>query len=85
MPKITIWTKDYCPYCKRAKALLDSLNYKYVEMDITNTPEKIEELKKLSNALTVPQIFVDGKFIGGCTDIEKLHEEGKLQDILNGK
>lgn len=85
MPQVTIWTKDYCPYCNRAKALLDSLNCKYEEIDITNTPERIEELKTLSSALTVPQIFVDGKFIGGCSDIERLQDEGKLQDILNGK
>ena len=56
---ITIYTKDYCPYCVRAKNLLDSLGANYEEVDITSTPEVIMELAKKSGMRTVPQIFVN--------------------------
>ena len=80
---VQIYTKNYCPYCTKAKSLLDSLEVKYEETDITDTPEMIEELSAKSGFRTVPQIFVGDKCLGGYSDIEKLHEEGKLVDILN--
>ena len=73
---------SYCPYCTQAKSLLDSLDVKYEETDITDTPEIIEELSAKSGFRTVPQIFVGDKCLGGYSDIAKLHEEGKLVDIL---
>ena len=79
---VTIYTKNYCPYCAQAKTLLNSLNIPYEEHDITDTPEKIEELAKKSGFKTVPQIFVGDKCLGGYSDIAKLHEEGKLLDLL---
>lgn len=79
---ITIYTKSYCPYCHRAKALLDSLNFKYDEIDATTQTEKLEPAIKLSGIRTVPQIFVDGKFIGGCDDIHALHKKGQLLPLL---
>lgn len=78
---VQIYTKDYCPYCVKAKALLNSLNIEYTETDISNTPEIIEELSQKSGFRTVPQIFVGDKCLGGFTDIEKLNEEGKLVEI----
>ncbi len=79
---IQIYTKNYCPYCTQAKSLLDSLEVKYEETDITETPETIEELVAKSGLRTVPQIFVGDKCLGGYSDIAKLHEEGKLVDLL---
>ena len=79
---VKIYTKNYCPYCAKAKTLLDSLKIQYVETDITETPEIIEELSAKSGFKTVPQIFVGDKCLGGYSDIAKLHEEGKLVDIL---
>lgn len=79
---VTVYTKDYCPYCTQAKELLNSLGVKYEEVDITNTPEKIDELVNKSNMRTVPQIFIGDKCLGGFSDIAKLHEEGKLMDAL---
>jgi glutaredoxin 3 len=79
---IQIYTKNYCPYCTQAKSLLDSLDVKYEEIDITSTPETIEELVAKSGLRTVPQIFVGDKCLGGYSDIAKLHEEGKLVDLL---
>lgn len=86
MKKITIYTKDYCPYCDQAKRLLKELGATFREIDITYTPEMMEELVKRSGMMTVPQIFVRDEFgekcLGGCDDIYKLHEEGKLMKEL---
>ena len=79
---VTIYTKDYCPYCKQAKTLLNSLNVTYKEVDITKTPEKIIGLEAKSGLRTVPQIFVEDKCLGGYSDIAKLQEEGKLLEML---
>lgn len=81
---VTIYSKDYCPYCIKAKALLNSLNIPFKEIDVTNTPEIIEELSQKSGFRTVPQIFVGDKCLGGFTDIEKLNNEGKLLEIVKG-
>ena len=78
---VTVYSKEYCPYCIKAKALLGSLNIPYEEHDITKTPEIIEELSKKSGFRTVPQIFAGDKCLGGFTDIEKLHQEGKLIEL----
>lgn len=81
---VKIYTKNYCPFCAKAKVLLDSLGVKYDEDDVTDSPEKIQELSKLSGMMTVPQIFVGEKCLGGYSDIEKLHQEGKLEELLKG-
>ncbi len=78
---VTIYTKNSCPYCHQAKTLLDSLEIPYKEIDITDTPEKIEELSKKSGLQTIPQIFVGEKCLGGYSDIEKLNREGKLVEL----
>jgi glutaredoxin 3 len=79
---LTIYTKNYCPYCTQAKTLLKSLEISFDEIDITDSPEKIEELSKKSGLMTVPQIFVGEKCLGGYSDIAKLHEEGKLLELV---
>lgn len=82
MKKIKIYTKDYCPYCDKAKLLLNELGATYEEIDITHKPKVMHELVQKSSLMTVPQIFVEDengeKCLGGCDDIYKLHEEGKL-------
>jgi len=75
---LTIYSKNYCPYCVKAKNLLEELEIKFEEIDITDTPEKIEELEKLSGMQTVPQIFAGEKCLGGYTEIEALYEKGEL-------
>lgn len=55
---LTIYTKDYCPYCIKAKLLLSSIGATYEEVDITQSPEIIMELVKKSGMRTVPQIFI---------------------------
>jgi len=81
---IKVYSKNYCPFCMQAKALLNSLGQKFEEIDITDTPEVIVELAEKSGLRTVPQIFVGDKCLGGFSDIEKLHQEGKLEELLKG-
>jgi len=78
---VKIYSKTYCPYCIKAKALFDDLDIKYEEIDITNTPEVIVEISEKSGFRTVPQIFVGDKCLGGFDDINKLNNEGKLLDL----
>jgi len=83
---IIIYTKDYCPYCVKAKALLHKKDLDYEEIDVTNNPELIEEMLAKSNGMkTVPQIFIKGKHIGGCDDLYKYDEEVGILKTIEGK
>jgi len=83
MPDIEIYTKDYCPYCTRAKELLDSKNVEYTEYDITGDDAAQEKMaERTGGPRTVPQIFVDGEPVGGCDEIHALDEQGKLDPLL---
>ena len=75
---VTIYTKDYCPYCVQAKTLLKSEWIAFEEIDITSTPEIIQELMKKSWLRTVPQIYVWDRCLGGYSDIKALHDSGEL-------
>lgn len=79
---LTIYTKDYCPYCIKAKNLLDSLGATYEEIDITSTPEIIIDLAKKSGMRTVPQIFLGDECLGGFDNIHAMNQEGKLREKL---
>ncbi len=82
MAEIIIYTKDYCPYCKKAKTLLDIKKQKYQEIDITNDPKLQEEVKAKTGRQTVPQIIINGKPIGGCDDMYALNDKGELDKLL---
>ena len=83
MKKITIYTTPYCPFCIRAKQLLKSKNIDFKEIDLSEEPEKFDEMSKKSNgARTVPQIFVDDTHIGDCDYIHELDNKGGLDKIL---
>lgn len=79
---ITIYTKDYCPYCIKAKNLLSSLGAIYEEIDITGTPEVIMELAKKSGMRTLPQIFVGDECLWGFDTINAMNSEGGLVERL---
>lgn len=84
MSNITLYIKDYCPYCKRAKALLvDKLGQDATIIDIQEQPEKRDEMiAKANGRTTVPQIFINDEHIGGCDDLMMLHSSGKLEEKL---
>ena len=79
---ITLYTKNYCPYCTKAKSLLSSIGASFEEIDVTTSPDIIIELAKKSGMRTVPQIFVDDICLGGFDSINALHEQDKLSEKL---
>jgi glutaredoxin 3 len=82
MKRIEIYTKGYCPYCQRAKALLQSKQVGFVEYDITDDPAKEQEMRRRAGRHTVPEIFVDDTLIGGCDDLFALDASGALDGRL---
>lgn len=82
MPRVLIYTTNYCPYCFGAKALLRSKQVEFEEVDVTDDPARREEMERLSGRITVPQIFIDGKSIGGFDDIRQLDTTGELDRLL---
>jgi len=82
MPAIEIYTQDWCPYCVRAKQLLDSKGVPYTEIDAPNGSDARAESQRRSGRTSVPQVFVDGTSLGGCDELMALDRAGKLDQIL---
>ena len=83
MSDIILYTKDYCPYCKQAKALLRRKGVEFTEYDIQTDPALLDEMIARSNGgRTVPQIFINDQHIGGCDDLYELERAGKLDKLL---
>ena len=80
--KIIIYSKGYCPYCKRAKALLTSKGVTYHEIEITDNPRLTAEMIERSGRVTVPQIFIGETHVGGSDDLFKLDAKGGLDPLL---
>ena len=83
MAYVEVYSKDYCPYCTKAKQLLEQLNVDFVEIDLTAEPAKFDELlERRPSARTVPQIFINNQGIGGCDDLYALFDSGQLKPML---
>lgn len=83
MAQIEIYTSPLCPYCWRAKRLLDKKGVSYVEIDIWREPgRRAEMIERAAGRHTVPQIFIDGRGLGGCDDIHALDARGGLDPLL---
>ncbi|ACR70941.1 glutaredoxin 3 [Edwardsiella ictaluri] len=82
MAHVEIYTKATCPFCLRAKALLTAKGAGFDENAIDANPEKREEMIARSGRTTVPQIFIDGRHIGGCDDLHALDARGELDPLL---
>jgi GrxC family glutaredoxin len=82
MPKVIIYTADYCPFCFGAKAFLRSKNVEFEEIDVTDDPVQRAEMERLSARRTVPQIFIDDQSIGGYDDARRLDATGELDRLL---
>ena len=83
MATIVLYTKDHCPYCRMAKDLLSSKHVAFSEIRVDLDAQKLEEMIRLSNRRTVPQIFINEQSIGGYDDLAALAKSGKLDDLLN--
>ncbi|MFB4362696.1 glutaredoxin 3 [Pantoea sp. BS_8] len=82
MANVEIYTKPTCPYCHRAKALLNEKGAAFQEIPIDEDMAKREEMIKRSGRTTVPQIFIDGQHIGGCDDLMALNDRQGLDPLL---
>jgi len=83
MVEVVIYTSPFCPYCHRAKRLLDSKGVAYEEIDVMMHPQRRPEMVERSGGgTTVPQIFIDGRPVGGSDDIHALDRAGKLDALL---
>jgi glutaredoxin 3 len=80
--KVIVYTKLQCPYCVMAKELLQARNIPFSEIRVDLDQDKLEEMMRLSNRRSVPQIFINGKSIGGYDDLAALVKAGKLDELL---
>jgi thioredoxin reductase (NADPH) len=85
VPKIVMYTKSWCPYCDRAKALLQQKGQSWTEIDVEAQPEKAEEMVARTKRSTVPQIFIGDVHVGGFDDLAALERAGKLDELLGAK
>lgn len=84
MAQVEIYTTKVCPYCVRAKNLLNAKDVDFTEHDLTGDDAGREALLKRSNGMrTVPQIFINGKHIGGCDNLYELEDKGELDQLLS--
>jgi glutaredoxin 3 len=83
VPKVEIYTRAFCGFCYRAKALLDSKGIEYQEHEVFfGGPEKEAMVQRAGGRTTVPQIFIGDRHIGGCTELMALESQGKLDEML---
>ena len=82
MAKVEMYTKMMCPFCIRAKALLKKKGVDIIDIPAYLDSGKRKEMNKRSGRNTFPQIFIDGKHIGGCDDLHDLERAGKLDPLL---
>jgi glutaredoxin 3 len=79
---VKIYTTPYCPYCVRAKRLLEGKGVPYEEVDVANDDQARIELAERTGRRTVPQIFIGEDHVGGSDDLHALEEQGKLDAML---
>jgi len=82
--KIEIYTIMFCPYCHRAKQLLAKKGVQFHEIDVSSSPELRAEMRKRAEGRsTVPQIFINGRGVGGSDDLQELEDDGELDRLLS--
>ena len=83
MARVEIYTKFFCPYCTRAKRLLEVRGAAYEEYDITmGGPKRAEMIQRANGRTTVPQIFIDDRHVGGSDELHELDRDGRLEPLL---
>ena len=83
MKKVEIYTWQYCPFCIRAKSLLNKKNIEFIEYKIDGDESAREKMSERSNGKrSLPQIFIDNNSIGGCDDLYSLEEDNKLDSLI---
>jgi glutaredoxin 3 len=81
--RIEVYTTTYCPYCVRAKNLLKSKGVAFTEIDVTEDDELREKMIEMAGGRrTVPEIFINGKIVGGYDELKALDDAGQLDGLL---
>lgn len=84
MKPVTIYTTAWCPYCHRAKALLNAKSVPFSEIDVTADSRLRDEMEAKAGRHTVPQIWIGETHVGGCDDLHALERAGRLDAMLAG-
>lgn len=84
MTNITIYTTNYCSFCRSAKAFFDMKGLPYREVDVTGDDAARQDLVDRTGRHTVPQIYIGETHIGGYDDLRQWDREGRLAAVLNG-
>ncbi|BDG06884.1 glutaredoxin 3 [Anaeromyxobacter oryzae] len=84
VPKVTVYTKHNCPYCVRAKRLLEKKGVAFEEIDVEGDDALRTWLREKTGQMTVPQVFVGERSLGGFSDVDALDRQGRLDPILRG-
>lgn len=82
MPDVTMYSTRFCPYCMRARALLNRKGVTYEDIDVDKDAKARMEVRERTGRTSVPQIFIDDTHVGGCDELHALEREGKLNDML---
>jgi glutaredoxin 3 len=82
MAKIEMYTTPFCGYCARAKSLLEKKGAAYEEVDVMMDEKKRAEMRERAKRTTVPQIFINGQYVGGSDELAALEQAGKLDALL---
>lgn len=82
-PDVVIYSSNYCPYCMRAKQLLESKNVLFNELRVDGNRDLRQEMTEKSGRTSVPQIWINDQHVGGCDDLFALERAGKLDPLLN--
>lgn len=85
MPVVEIYTKAFCSFCWRAKNLLEGKGIEFIEIAVDMSgKERALMIERANGRSTVPQIFIRGEHVGGCADLFRLDDEGRLDQLLSG-
>ncbi len=84
-PAITLYVTGWCPYCQRAKALLEGKRLQFQEIDVDRDTNLRTEMIARSGRRTVPQIFIGDTHVGGCDDLFALEDSGGLDRLIQGE
>jgi glutaredoxin 3 len=83
-PVVTVYVSDWCPYCQRAKSLLQKKQVVFGEINVDDDENFRAEMIARSNRRTVPQIFIGDKHVGGCDELYALDGSGELDRLIQG-
>lgn len=84
-PEIIIYSSQFCPFCFRAKAILQQKGVTFTELNVDGNPQLRQEMTQKSGRRTVPQIWIGERHIGGCDELMALQSAGKLDALLGVK